>query len=85
MLKRRTQDEANPTDNVRNYCGWDDYRGSRRLRRAGTHPRNARGKQLARDPSLLLLLVVPRVQKVLRLLWWGALLSPQLSALPVPL
>src|SRR6476661_10972382 len=83
MFKRRTQDEAYPTDNASNHFGWDDHRGSRRLRRAGTHPRNARGKQLARNPSLLLLLVVSRVQEVLQLLRRGELLSPLLPTLPL--
>jgi hypothetical protein len=59
------QDEAYPTDNASNHCGWDDHRGSRRLCRTGAHPSNARVKQLARNPSLLLLLVVSWVQEVL--------------------
>ena len=85
MLKRRTQDEAYPTDDASNHCSWDDHRGSRRLCHAGTHPRNARGKQLARNPSVLLLLVVSWVQEVLQLLRREEILSPLLSALPVPL
>ena len=81
MLKRRTQDEAYPTDNAWNSCGWNDHWGGRSLRRTGAHPRNARDKQLARDPSLLLLLVV---------LWGQALLGllrreEILPSLPLPL
>lgn len=85
MRKRRIQDETYPTDNAGNYCGWDDYGGSQRLRCAGTHPRNARDKQLARDPSLLLLLVVLWGQALLVLLRREEILPPVLSALPVPL
>ena len=85
MRKRRMQDETYPTDNAGSYCGWDDHRGSQRLRRAGTHPRNARDKQLARDPSLLLLLVVLWGEALLVLLRREEILSPLLSALPVPL
>jgi hypothetical protein len=89
MRKRRMQDETYPTDNAWNYCGWDDcwddYRGSRRLCRTGTHPRNARDKQLARDPGLLLLLVVLWGQALLVLLRRQEILSALLQALPVPL
>ena len=85
MRKRRMQDETYPTDNAGNYCGWDDYRGSWRLRRTGTYPCNARGEQLARDSSILLLLVVLWGQALLVLLRWEEILSALLPALPVPL
>jgi hypothetical protein len=83
MRKRRMQDETYPTDNAWNYCGWDDYRGSQRLRRAGAYPRNARDKQFARDPSLLLLLVVLWGEALFVLLRWEEILPPVLSAVPL--
>ena len=85
MLKRRMQDEAYTTDYPSNHCGWDDHRGSRRLCRARAHPRNALGKQLARNPRLLLLLVVLWGQALLILLRREEILPSLLPSLPLPL
>ena len=81
MRKRRIWNDVYPIDNAWNYCSRLDHRGRERLGRASTHACDARGQQLPRDPSILLLLVVPRVQEVLELLRRQKLLQAVLQAL----